>query len=194
VVPHFPPGGLHVSTRHFLEGAAGTVDLKSLVSRINRWFSDTALWLSAGGLVLMTAIIGWQVFGRYVLNDTPNWSERLSLFLMTWYILLAAAVGVRERFHIGLVFFKEALPGPAALLVDMLVHLLVAAFGAAMIWYGAEMAASTWSHVIPTLGLPVGLGYLPFPLSGTLIVLFSLEHLLVDLRGGNPAATARDAS
>ncbi len=180
--------------RHLPQGSTGTVNLATLVSAINRRFSDTALWLSAAGLVVMTAIIGWQVWGRYVLNDTPNWSERLSLFLMTWYILLAAAVGVRERFHIGLVFFKEALPAPAGLLVDMLVHLLVAVFGAAMIWYGAEMAASTWSHVIPTLELPVGASYLPFPISGTLIVLFSLEHMLVDLRGGNRAPAARGAS
>ncbi len=163
------------------------MNLLTSLAALNRHLCNAALWASAGGLVLMTAVIGWQVWGRYVLNDTPNWSERLSLFLMIWYILLAAAVGVRERLHIGLLFFKEALPERTRRLVDLLVHLLVAAFGAAMIWYGGEMAASTWSHVIPTLGLSVGLGYLPFPLAGTLILLFSLEHLAADLRGGPPA-------
>ncbi len=157
------------------------MELSRLVSVVNRRLCEAALWASAGGLVLMTAVIGWQVWGRYVLNDTPSWSERLSLFLMIWYILLAAAVGVRERLHIGLVFFRNALPPGIARLVDMLVHLLVAAFGLAMIWYGGEMAASTWSHVIPTLGLRVGLSYLPFPVAGALILLFSLEHLVADL-------------
>ncbi len=170
------------------------MDLPSLVSTVNRRLCDGALWLAAGGLVAMTAIVGWQVWGRYVLNDTPSWSERLSLFLMTWYVLLAAAVGVRERLHIGLVFFKDSLPEPIRRPVDLLVHLVVAAFGLAMIWYGGEMAASTWSHVIPTLGLPVGLGYLPFPLAGLLVVLFSLEHLLADFRGEAPPPAEGTAS
>jgi len=33
--------------------------------------SRFTLWLSAAGLVLMTVVTGWQVWGRYVLNDTP---------------------------------------------------------------------------------------------------------------------------
>ena len=58
------------------------------------WLSLACLYLAGLGVVLMTIIIGWQVFGRYVLNDTPSWSEPLSLQLMSWFILLGAAVGV----------------------------------------------------------------------------------------------------
>jgi len=42
--------------------------------------------LSAIGLILMTLIVGWQVFGRYVLNQSPDWSEQAALALMIWYI------------------------------------------------------------------------------------------------------------
>ena len=141
--------------------------------------SQLCLWLSAGGLVVMTAVIGWQVWGRYVLNDTPHWSERLSLLLMIYYILFAAAVGVRERFHLGLVLLRTALPPAGQRRLDIVVSLIVAGFGAAMVWYGAQMVTSTWSHSIPTLGLPTGLSYLPFPIAGGLILLFALEQMLV---------------
>ncbi len=150
---------------------------KTLVS-VNDFLSRWGLWLSATGLVVMTVIIGWQVWGRYVLNDTPHWSERLSLFLMNYYILLAAAVGVRERFHLGLVFFKSALPDRLRYIVEIIINLLIGYFGFAMFWYGGQMAMSTWSHVIPTLGLPTGASYLPFPIAGVLILLFSVQHLL----------------
>jgi len=152
--------------------------------RLNGYLADSGLWLSAAGLVAMTAIIGWQVWGRYILNDTPQWSERLSLFLMNYYILLSAAVGVREKFHLGLVFLKDSLPAKARFLVETLINLLVGGFGAAMVWYGGQMAVSTWSYAIPTLGLPTGASYLPFPIAGALIVLFSVQHILM---GPDPA-------
>ncbi len=147
--------------------------------RIARW----ALWLAAGGLVVMTAVIGWQVYGRYVLNDTPVWSEQFSLLLMIYYILLAAAAGAREGFHLGLVFFKTMLPDPARRAIELLANLLIAAFGLFMVVYGWEMTAGQWPYPIPTVGLPEGSRFLPFPIAGVLIVLFTLEHVLRLLGG-----------
>lgn len=164
------------------------------LSRRLRLIARLALYVSASGIVVMTAIIGWQVFARYVLNDTPHWSERLSIFLMNWYILLAAAVGVHERFHIGLVFFKEALPRAARFVAEAIIHLSVGGFAVAMIVHGADLAEKTWSHVIPTLGIGVGWGYLPFPLAGALMVIFSADHLArLFLRGPDADAPDGDA-
>jgi len=148
------------------------------VARILDRLSTAALYAAATGIIAMTLIIGWQIFGRYVLNDTPDWSERLSLFLMNWYILLAAAVGVRQQFHIGLVFFKEALPRRAGVIAEALIHLSVAAFSVAMVIYGAALADTTWSHTIPTLGIGTGWSYLPFPVAGILMILFSADHFV----------------
>lgn len=146
-------------------------------------FSRAVLWIAASGLVVMTAVIGWQVWGRYVLNDTPHWSEQLSLFLMLYYILLAAAVGVRERFHIGLVVFRDALPPRGRRALDISNDLMVAAFGGGMAWYGTQIALVTWNQTIPTLGLPVGASYLPFSIAGGLIVLFAAENILNTVAG-----------
>lgn len=145
--------------------------------------SRLCLWFSALGLVVMTAVIGWQVWGRYVLNDTPHWSERLSLFLMLYYVMFGAAVGVRERFHLGLVFFKDALPPGPRRAVDVAVNLCIGGFGLFMTVYGLQITESTWTHSIPSLGIPTGVSYLPFPIAGVLIILFSLEHILNDLAG-----------
>lgn len=147
-------------------------------ARILDRLATAALYSAATGIVVMTLIIGWQIFGRYVLNDTPDWSERLSLFLMNWYILLAAAVGVHQQFHIGLVFFKEALPRRAGVVAEALIHLSVAAFSVAMVIYGAQLANMTWTHTIPTLGIGTGWSYLPFPVAGILMIVFSANHFL----------------
>lgn len=148
------------------------------LSAFNRFLSRLCLWGSGAGLVLMTGIIGIQVFGRYVLNSTPNWSEKFCLLLMIYYIMFAAAAGVHDRTHIGLEFLSAILPPSVKRITDILVALSLGIFGGGMTWFGWQMVMSTWTHVIPTLGLSVGVSYLPFPLAGLLFILFSIEHVL----------------
>ncbi len=151
------------------------------LSTFNRIISRLCLWCSGFGLFLMTVIIGWQVFARYILNDTPHWSEKFCLLLMLYFILFAAAAGVREGTHIGLVFVKDSLPAMPRRVVVIVDHLIVAAFGLGMVWFGYDMVISTWTHTIPTLGIPTGISYLPFPLAGLLFILFSFEHIIATM-------------
>ena len=37
--------------------------------------STASLWLAGIGLVVMTDFVAWQVFCRYVLNESPSWTE-----------------------------------------------------------------------------------------------------------------------
>ncbi|MDJ0684447.1 MAG: TRAP transporter small permease [Alphaproteobacteria bacterium] len=159
--------------------------LRHINSALDR-LSRLALIFAAIGIVAMVVIVGWQVWGRYVLNDTPHWSERLAIFIMNWFILIGAAVGVHERFHIGLVFFKEAMPKRIQFSLEIIIHLATSGFALAMIVYGLQLAETTWSHTIPTLGLPTGLQYIPFGLSGALIILFSANHLVKLFTEGLP--------
>ena len=145
---------------------------------LSRFLSRIALWFSALGLVGMTLIIGWQVFARYVLNSAPAWTEQAALLLMLWFILFAAAAGVRERFHIKLSLLQDSLSGAPRRWLLIICDLIVLIFGAFMVWNGAELVIATWHHTIPTLGIPRGTAYLPIVGSGALIVFFAAEHVL----------------
>jgi TRAP-type C4-dicarboxylate transport system permease small subunit len=150
--------------------------LSERISLVTRWFACV-------GLLIMTAIIGWQVFARYVLNQSPAWAEQAALLLMIWYVMFAAAAGVREGFHIRIGVVESALPPGPRKVVRIVAHLLVGLFGAAMAFWGTELVAATWQHAIPTLGLPRGVAYIPIPASGLLILGFSLEHVVAEWRG-----------
>ena len=145
--------------------------------------STVALWAAGIGLVAMTAAIGWQIYGRYMLNDTPHWTERFSTFIMVYYILFAAAVGVRERVHIGLVFLRDRLPRRGRLAVEIATNALIVGFGLTLAWYGGVLTEARWNQTIPTLGLPTGMSYLPFPVAGVLMAVFSLENILHAVMG-----------
>jgi TRAP-type C4-dicarboxylate transport system permease small subunit len=154
---------------------------------LSRQVTRASIGLSALGLTVMTLIIGWQVFARYVLNASPSWSEQATLLLMLYIVLLAAAVGVREGFHIRIEAFQEALPPRWKRAVRAICHVLVAGFGVAMAFGGAALVEATLSHVIPTLALSRAWAYLPMSISGVLIALFALEHLLTEAHGAEVA-------
>lgn len=153
------------------------------LSRLTAWLSRIFLWFAGIGLVAMTVIISWQVFARYVLQASPAWAEQACLVLMIWYITLAAAAGVREGFHIRITALETSLRPSQGKAMRLVNHGIVGAIGVAMAVYGAELSARTWEHTIPTLGLPRGLAYVPISMSGVLIVLFILEHILAEVQG-----------
>ena len=158
-----------------------------------RWLSLACLYLAGAGLVLMTLIIGWQVFGRYVLNDTPSWSEPLSLQLMSWFILLGAAVGVRESVHLGLDIVRYNMSLRVQRLMDLVSLALICIFGGAMSFYGTQLAAGTWTARIPVLGWPGGIDFIPLIAGGALISIFALERL-IDTLIAPVAAESDDAA
>lgn len=153
------------------------------MTALSRLLSRLSLWFSALGLVAMTGIIGWQVAARYLLGDAPAWAEQAALLLMLWFILFAAATGVREGFHIRLSLLQDTAPDRYRKPLSLLCHTIVGAFGLGMTAGGWQLMSETWHHVIPTLGLSRALAYIPLTAAGVLIVFFASEHIAAEARG-----------
>ncbi|MCC7275354.1 MAG: TRAP transporter small permease [Alphaproteobacteria bacterium] len=122
-------------------------------------------------ILVMTAAICWQVFGRYVLSSAPGWSEELSRYLMIWVTTIGGAAVLRSGGHLSVTALLDALP-PAwatALLalrdVAMLATLLLLA------WWG--LAFSELMAVQETASLQVSKAwvYAALPVGTTLTAL-----------------------
>lgn len=151
---------------------------------INAWISRLCMYIAVIGLFGIVAVVALQVFGRYVLNDTPTWAESFALVLILYVTMFGAAVGVRDAGHIGLEsILVLLLPEQHRLWVEILIHILVAGFGIFMAWNGGLLAASVMAYKIPTLGLPEGINHIPLVIAGALIALFSLEHIVALIEG-----------
>ena len=143
----------------------------------------TCLQLGVFGLMLLLAAVIWQVFGRYVLNNTPTWAESLALLLVLYVTMLGCAVGVRDAGHIGMELLGPLLPTRLHLPMEVLIHMLTLLFGALMAWNCAVMLQSVSGYKIPTLGISESYRYVPLVAAGLLIVLFSIEHIIALARG-----------
>ena len=151
---------------------------KSLYDRLLDIISQICTVITGVMLVVLTAIFGWLVFGRYVLNATPTWVEQVSLLLIIYIGFLGASVGIHKQTHLGVAVFREISPRPVQRLFEFLTHLLLAGFGLIMTVYGYKLTVFKWVTKIPLINVSEGLRSLPIVLSGVFIFLFSVGHLI----------------
>jgi TRAP-type C4-dicarboxylate transport system permease small subunit len=137
--------------------------------------------LAAIGLVSMAAIVIWQVFGRFVLDSSPSWTEQAALVLMIWYVMFASAAGVHEGFHIRIALLEERL-GPRASGLRRVTALIVLGLGLVLLVYGAALVWHVRGNAMPALGISRAVAYIPMPIAGLLMALFALPQV----RDGKP--------
>src|SRR5687768_13110896 len=78
-------------------------------------------------LVVITLIIPWGVFTRYVLNHGSSWPEPMAVLLMIWFSFLAAALCYRDNLHISVAILPSMLSGVPRLVVGWTIELLMGA-------------------------------------------------------------------
>ena len=126
----------------------------------------------------MAAVEAWQVFARYVLNNSPSWTEPVALLLMSTAMMLGAAAGVRANRHFGFFLLVEhARPGPRRVLL-FVPKLIALAVGLMLAGWGGEMMIDAWDFRMAGAPLPQGIVFLPMCTGGVLIALFALEQLI----------------
>ncbi|APV51135.1 C4-dicarboxylate ABC transporter permease [Betaproteobacteria bacterium GR16-43] len=154
-----------------------------VLARLNAPLARYGAYASVAGLLVIVAIVAFQVFGRYVLNSSPTWTENLALVLILYVTLIGAAVGVRDAGHIGMDSILVLVPEHVRRWAEMVIHVLVALFGIAMIWNGWILGMSVAPYKLANINLSEGYRYVPLVISGAMIILFSIEHLVALIEG-----------
>src|SRR5689334_21787945 len=103
-----------------------------MLTKVNALLARLGMYACVAGLIAIVTVVAWQVFGRYVLNSSPTWAENLALVLILYVTLIGAAVGVRDAGHIGMDSLLVMVPARIRNRIELLIHVLVAAFGVFM--------------------------------------------------------------
>lgn len=144
--------------------------------------AETLVRIAALGLIVMTCVVGWQVFGRFVLNSSPSWTEQAALILMIWYVFFAAAAGVWERFHIRIELLENRLTQANRRRLRIAIHAVLIVFGLVLLVFGAQLTWLVRDHVVPSLGISRAIAYAPIPFAGLLTIIFSIARIRVRLK------------
>jgi TRAP-type C4-dicarboxylate transport system permease small subunit len=131
-------------------------------------------------LVLISAIIPWAVFTRYVLNSAASWPEPLAVLLTIVLTFIGAAAAYRFNLHMNISYFADHLPREARALLELVVQLLMALIAIFMIVWGERLVEVTWYNTIADFPfLSVGITYLPIPIGGACLLLFIIERIFL---------------
>jgi len=142
--------------------------------------------IAGGALVLISAVIPWAVFTRYVLNSAASWPEPMAVLLTIVLTFFGAAACYRLRLHMNVAFFAGLLPSLLRRVSELVVEALMGLFALFMVIWGTKLVETTWNNTIADFPfLSVGVTYLPIPIGGVLLLLFVIEHVTI----GPPSET-----
>lgn len=157
--------------------------------RVLEKIADVVIHIAVVALLGLVVVQGWQVFARYVINDSPSWTEPVTLLLLSTAMSMGAAAGVHTNRHFGFFLLAEHLNPLVKRAIDALVPLIVATIGAFIAWWGWLLWMDGLHIKTAGANLPQSVNYLPLSLGGALMVVFALNRLWLALR---PAAIEGD--
>src|SRR6516164_905228 len=159
-------------------------DMAGLYRRAMDYLYLLCVLVGGIALVLISAIIPWAVFTRYVLNSAASWPEPLAILLTIVLTFIGAAAAYRLNLHMNVSYFADKLPSPWRQRLDLVVQLLMGLIAMFMVVWGERLVEVTWHNTIPDFPfLSVGVTYLPIPVGGVWIGI-PLEALMLKISDG----------
>lgn len=127
----------------------------------------------------MVVIGTYQIITRFVFNSPSTVSEELLTYSFTWMALLATAYVFGKRDHMRMGFLTDRFGMGAqkslAILAEILIMVLA---GFVMIYGGFTIMQLTMTQSTASLGIPMGVIYTILPVSGVLIVIYSVLNII----------------
>jgi TRAP-type C4-dicarboxylate transport system permease small subunit len=137
--------------------------------------------LTAVLMIILSLLICWQVFGRYVLQNSPFWIEEIAVIGLMWVGLIGATGGVWTDTHMSLTVVTSRLPQTVQAWLKALTYIIVGLFSWLMLEQGADLVNKTMSGTMATLPIALGLTYLILPIAGGITVIFAFFKAFITI-------------
>jgi TRAP-type C4-dicarboxylate transport system permease small subunit len=145
------------------------------------------IWIAGLAILLMSLVIPWGVFTRYVLGTGSQWPEPIAILLMMLFTFVGAACAYRAGGHIAVNMLTDRLPPRLQRLLATAVNLLMALVCAFVAWYGTRLCIETSGQSIAELPwLPVGATYASLPLGAAMTLMFVGERIVFGSQHARP--------
>jgi TRAP-type C4-dicarboxylate transport system permease small subunit len=142
------------------------------------WLYVLCIGLSGIVMLVMTIIIPYGVFMRYVVNSPASWPEPAGILLMVLFSFIGGASAYRAKAHIAVSTLLNMLNETNRARMERTADIAMAIIALFMIKWGVQLVQVTWHNSIAEFpDLSAGVTYLPIPLSGVVMLAFVIERL-----------------
>ncbi len=138
-------------------------------------------WIIGISMVVMVAVIFYQVVLRYVFHNSNIWSEELARYLMCYVVLFGAAIAIRKCSHLQVDFLINMLPERARCIAMTICTLAGDAFLVFFLIHGISLCQGTTNSISSGTGIPMSYVYACLPIGAVLMLLASVEVILKEL-------------
>jgi TRAP-type C4-dicarboxylate transport system permease small subunit len=131
-------------------------------------------------MAIMVLDVTWQVLTRFILKNPSSFTEELAGFLLIWIGLLGASYAYYTKAHLGIDVMTYKMTGRKKQVVEILINVIVAAFALFVMVIGGLRLVNltfTLNQISPALGIEMGYIYLVIPISGILVIYFSIYFI-----------------
>ncbi|MBC7006438.1 TRAP transporter small permease [Photobacterium sp. BZF1] len=147
--------------------------MNKLVGYINRGLAMFTVSLST---FLVFCVI-WQVISRYIIGKPSTITDELARYLFMWVALIGAAYTTGLKRHLAIDLLTMKLSGKRKLFNEIFIQLAIAVFAFIVLVYGGTnlaMKTLATGQVTPALGWEMGFIYFCLPISGALMIFYSV--------------------
>lgn len=142
-------------------------------------------WVETGVVALMVLLVVdvlWQVASRYIMKDPSDFTDELAGFLLIWVGLIGSAYTTGKHGHLAIDLAIQRLKPTNRRLVDILINSSIAAFAFSVMVIGGTWLVYTrflLNQTSSALQLPYGFVYLVLPISGLIIMYYTLDDVRI---------------
>ncbi|MCC2097209.1 MAG: TRAP transporter small permease, partial [Hyphomicrobiales bacterium] len=120
-----------------------------ILAGIARWYERAMMFLGCTLLAGIVVIMGFQVFFRYVLNDSIIWSEEMCRYFLIWITFLFLGIAYQRGELISLSMLLRIVPCWLHLVLTTVAHLAMLGTLGILIWYGFAFADVNSIQTLP---------------------------------------------
>lgn len=127
-------------------------------------------------VIVLAAVVFFQVFNRFILKAPMAWSEELAMLLFQWVVFLGAAVGVKRMNHFGIDLLVEKLSERTRHSLEFIVPIAIGAIALTLIIEGIKLLKLTQYQLYTTMAISHAWATAAMPISGFLMMFYLIQH------------------
>lgn len=150
--------------------------MKKAVDLVDKGLAWTLIIFTSAIVIDVT----WQVFTRFVMDNPSSFTEEIATFLLIWSSLLGSAYALRIKAHLGIDIVTSKFTEKRQTQWEFVIYSFVILFAAlVLVWGGFRLVGITLklNQVSAALQLKMGYVYLILPITGILIIFYSIYFM-----------------
>lgn len=152
---------------------------RKLMTTARTWLDNSLRTVCVVLFALLVVLVAWQVFTRLVLGQPSAWTEEAARHTFVWVSLIGIAIAVGEKADVIMDFLVERVPRSLQRVADLLAYTATLSFVLyVMVFGGLQQSILAWSQKNPLLPLTQGQLYLVLPISGALLTIYLIIHIV----------------